>query len=641
MESEPLGICNPTPCLNGGLCFDIGNGTPFCSCDFPYSGQFCEIVGDACALEPCSNGTCIDGGDGTFTCDCDEGYGGTLCDIDTDRCNPNPCQNEGICIEEEEGISCTCAEGFEGDTCELVTVDLGLGSSFDESFGILTDFRSGFTGVLNGGVSWAAGQQGADIELDGTGYVAVSDPGADSALDIRETLSIVIWIRPDALGGTQMIVSKDNAYELEFGKVGTSAWDLRLNNSVTGQAVTPVQEGVWQHLAITWDGSLVKFYYNGVADGTAGFNGLLSSNDSDLGVGGRPAPPLSGGPVFFFTGGMDDVRIFDRVLTPEEVAGIFSSTVTDITPPSRSNALPGAPVAAGNTAAFLGLDTSEAASCRFDTTAGTAFAAMANPFAGSESATQHSEPIAGLSDDTIHRYFTRCRDILGNTNGDDFDLSFVVGNVDLVSNLAAFWPFDEGSGCQAFDATGAHDGALGPDCVGGNAPLWTTGINGTALDFDGADDEVSVTSTGVIQTPAELTISAWIRRVDGFGYQSILDLRDQGDDGYDLYTTNQRKLFMRVNNGVLTGNAVLNNGQWYHVTGVYDGDQIRLYVDGVLDASTSVGAKTIDVAALTLYIGRHFTSGNYGLNGDLDEVLLYTRGLTDIEVFENFLATQP
>jgi len=640
-ESEPLGICNPTPCLNGGICFDIGNGTPFCNCPFPFSGQFCEILGDPCSILPCANGTCIDGGDGTFTCDCDEGFGGTLCDLDTNLCDPNPCQNGGVCIEEEEGISCACSEGFEGETCQLVTVDLGLGSLFDEAAGILTDFRSGFTGVLNGGVSWGLGQQVTDIELDGSGYVAVADPGAGTALDITEALSIVIWIRPDALGGTQMLVSKDNAYELEFGKVRSSAWGIRLNNLVAGQATTPVEEGVWQHLAMTWDGSAVSFYYNGAADGTGTFTGPLASNDSTLGVGGRPAPLLSGGPVFFFTGGIDDVRIFDRVLTAEEVAAIFNTTVTDISPPGRSNAAPGAPVVAGATSTSLGLDTDEAANCRFDSAPATRFADMANVFTSAENAVQHSEGISGLSDDTINRYFARCQDTLGNTNGEDFDLSFVVGNVDLVSNLAAFWPFDEGSGCDAFDATGAHDGSLGPDCIGGNAALWTTGINGTALDFDGNDDEVSAASTAAVQTPAELTISAWVRRVDGSGFQSILDLRDQGADGYDLYTTNQHKLFMRVNDGALTGNAVLNKGQWHHVTGVYDGSQIRLYVDGLLDASSTVGAKSLDVAALTLYIGRHFTSPNYGFNGDLDEVLLYTRGLTDIEVFETFLSTQP
>ena len=639
-ETEPEGVCNPNPCLNGGFCFDF-NGTAFCNCPAPFSGTTCEIVGDACLLITCQNGaTCIDNGDGTATCDCPEGFAGEFCEINLDPCSSVTCENGGTCIDNgDETTSCDCPEGFEGDLCQLVSVDLGLGSLFDEGFGLETDFRSGFTGVLQGDAGWGLGQQGAALNVSGAGYVEVTDPGADTALDITDALTVLLWIRPDDLGGTQMLVSKDNAYELEIGKISSdTSWDLRLGNVVAGESTTPITEGLWQHVAATWDGTTVTYYHNGQAAGTGSHTAPLPSNDSSIGVGARPAPPTSGGPTFFFTGAIDDVRIFDRALSAEEISSIFDATVDDITPPVRSAALPGGPVAAGSTSTTLGLSTDEAATCRYGTAEGADYGDLPEVFPGSEGAVSHSVSLSGLTDNSIERYFSRCRDSLGNRNGDDFDLSFAVGNVDLLSDLAGFWAFDEASGCDALDATGVHDGSLGPDCLGGNGPQYIDGVVGSALSFDGTDDQVAAPTSAAIATPSEITIAAWIRRGTSFRFESIVDFRDQGTDGYDLYTTNSSRLFLRVNDGALTGSSVVTDGAWHHVVGVYDGNHMRLYVDGNLDATSTVGAKSIDVGALQLYIGRHFSLNTFGFTGNIDEVMLYTRGLSDIEVFETFMA---
>lgn len=644
---EPEGPCNPSPCLNGGFCFDFG-GNPFCSCVSPFSGTFCEIeniLPQCTPINPCLNGgTCTDNNDNTFSCECAPGFGGDTCDVDTDLCDPNPCLNGGSCFLDGESPACACPEGFEGDQCEIESASVGLGSFFDEAAGSQTDFRGGFTGVLNGGALWGIGQQVASLEVDGTGYVEVADPGAGSALDLTDAITISAWVRPDALGGNQMILSKDNAYELEIGKFDDAQYSLRLNNVVAGLGNRRLTEGVWQHLTATWDGTSIRMYYNGVLDGLGTFNGPLNSNDNHVGVAARPAPAVGGGPVFFLSGGVDDLRIYDVALSQAEVTALFTSTVTDIDPPVRSAALPGAPVAAGSSSATLGLTTDETAVCSFDATSGNRFADMSNAFANTLS-TSHTDTAGGLTDDSIHRFFARCRDGRGNTNSDDFDLSFVVGNVDLTSDLAAFWPLDEDAGCVALDLTGLHDGVLGPDCIdtnSGNTPNWTFGVNGSSLAFDGNLDEVAATATSVLQTPTQVTLSAWIRRPPpAFRFESIIDFRDAGTDGYDLYTTDQGKLFMRVSNGALAGSAVVTDNAWHQVVGVYDGSSIHLYVDGLLDSSASVGAQSIDVENAILYLGRNFSANFLGFGGQIDEVMIYTRALSDIEVFESFLASQP
>ncbi len=641
-DTTPPGLCNPNPCLNNGFCFEFGTQF-FCSCVPPFSGTLCEIenILPQCAPNPCLNGgTCTDNNDNTFDCECPTGYDGDTCEIDTDLCDPDPCFNGGVCFVDGEDATCSCPEGFEGDFCQTVVAEVGLGTFLDEGAGTVTDFRGGFTGILQGSSAWILAQQLDGLELQGDGYVEVSDPGSASGLDITDAISISAWVLPFELGGHQMVLSKDDAYELEIGKLGESQWNVRFNNVVAAVANSTIQADVWQHLAVTWDGATVTLYYNGVADGSAAFTGPLDSNNANLGIGARPAPATAGGPTFFFSGGVDDVRLYDTALSAAEVADLFSTTVTDIAPPVRSQGMPASALASGTTSTTLGVDTDESASCAFDTVPGSRFDDMPSLFA-TTGGTSHSEMLSGLTDNSINRYFVRCRDGRGNTNSTDVDLSFVVGEVDLVSDLAAFWPLDEGSGCSALDLTGQHDGALGPDCVGGDAPAWSSGVNGSGLTFDGNLDEVAATTTASLQTPTALTLSAWIRHGTSYRFESIIDYRDAATDGYDLYTTDQSKLFMRVNNGALASSATVTDGAWHHVVGVYDGSQIRLYVDGLLDGSSTVGPQSIDVSAALLYLGRNFSANFLGFTGDIDEVMIYTRALSDIEVFETFLSGQP
>ena len=509
-------------------------------------------------------------------------------------------------------------------------------ASFDEGSGVTADLGNGLTGMLTGGADWTTGQQGSALEFDGTGYVEALDDGNDSPLDITDALTVVLWMRPDELGGTQVLLSKDNAYELEFGKLGPSTWDLRANNIVQGTAQTPIAEGVWQQLAVTWDGTTVRYYHNGQPDGSAAFAGPLDTNNSNLGIGARPAAPPSG-PTFHFQGALDDVRLFDRALSDQEIADLFSTTVTDIVPPVRSNAAPGTAQPTFDSVAF-GLDTDEAADCRYELgTGGVRYAEMGADFTTTGGLT-HSDSTTPTTEVTV--FYVRCRDDLGNTHVDDFMVPVLVGSVDLLDQLAAYWGADEIMGCNLLDATGSHNGLLGPDCAGGNGPARVAGVFGNALDFDGGDDEVVASTTAALQTPSTVTLAAWIRHDDTTGYRAIVDVRDGNTDGYNLYLLNG-KPFMRVNDGTATSTEDVDDGEWHFVVGSYDGSTVRLYVDGFLAGSASIGAKSLQVNA-PVTLGHHFTgTTNYSFAGTLDEVAIYNRALGAAEVYQLFLDTQP
>ena len=673
--------CDPSPCLNGGICDSVGSIFLGCRCRFGFDGEFCETVLDICDPNPCANGgTCINNLDGTTSCDCAEGFSGELCETPDGPCNPDPCLNDGTCITDgttffgcscippftgqfcgestdpcnpdpclndgicqDDGIDflgCLCQPGFDGTTCETDNGLSYIGSDFDGDEAGISDFRQGLVGILDGGAAFTnIAQEGRQaLALDGTGYLEVDDAGAGSAVDFPNSFTLSLWARPDNLGGNQMLISKDDSFELEIGKIADSTWNLRINNIVIGESTVPVQEEVWQHLAVTWDGTDVLYYYNGEPAGESTFSGTAADNDNDLGVGGRPSEPQNGGPVFLFDGGIDEVRIYSSALTAEQVSNLVAVTLGDNTAPVLTNLLPVSPVTAG-TALTLGVTSDDdTTSCRAWLAPGERFDDMFLNMAAIGA--NHTLSIGSVADGSITRWYVRCRDAAGNTNNEDVEVAFVAGSVDLVTNLVGFWPLDDGAGCVATDASGFNDGNLGPDCLGGNGPIWEPAVNGTGLTFDGGDDVVSVPADPALETPTALTIAAWVKQDTSHIFRSIIDRRDAGDVGYDLFITDQSKLFLRVDDGVLTGNAVVADGSWHHVAGTYDGNELRLYVDGVLDASVVVGPKTIEVAA-DLLMGRQFAGSSFSLQGSLDEVMLYGRALSAIEVFQTYLSTQP
>ena len=133
---------------------------------------------------------------------------------------------------------------------------------------------------------------------------------------------------------------------------------------------------------------------------------------------------------------------------------------------------------------------------------------------------------------------------------------------------------------------------------------------------------------------------AWIQHSASGIFRSIIDRRDAGNDGFDLYIEPGSRLFMRANNATLTGNTVVADGQWHHVAGVYDGSSLKLYVDGQLDASTAASAGTLNVSG-PLFLGRHYANTQFSFAGNLDEAAVFERSLSAAEVLEHFTAGLP
>jgi hypothetical protein len=205
-------------------------------------------------------------------------------------------------------------------------------------------------------------------------------------------------------------------------------------------------------------------------------------------------------------------------------------------------------------------------------------------------------------------------------------------------------PFNELTGTIAGDVSGnGNTGTLL------NGPVWTTGKSGGALSFDGTDDTLYVAnplSLNVATT--SVTVSAWAyRSVDQPGMVSVLS-RQVGTSYYEHFylgfEDGKYRWFVNTTSGYsdLTLGGVAPLGQWVHLVGTYDGADVKLYVNGVLQFSTPhSGTLSGDITGLT--IGASHNDAAHlptdAFSGKVDEVNIYANALTGQEVLQLYQAT--
>lgn len=149
----------------------------------------------------------------------------------------------------------------------------------------------------------------------------------------------------------------------------------------------------------------------------------------------------------------------------------------DTTPPSRSAAAPSGVLATGVVQATLSLSTDESATCRYATTAGTAYAAMTTTFA-TTGGTSHASTVLGLVNGGAYGYYVRCIDAAGNANTDDYPINFSVSAIATASNCASAPPGT--IFCDDFEDTNLAGRYTDYDSAGGRfAPTTTEAHSGT------------------------------------------------------------------------------------------------------------------------------------------------------------------
>ena len=224
--------------------------------------------------------------------------------------------------------------------------------------------------------------------------------------------------------------------------------------------------------------------------------------------------------------------------------------------------------------------------------------------------------------------------------GDDPD-SFEVGN-NLANGgtrgIIHYWSLDDGAGTFSKDWTGNANGTL---TNMNPASDWTQGKLDGALNFDGSDDHISVPSSGVYDFGSQLTVCIWTH-VNTLGNTGSFVNKADGVVPYTKLEfnfnleTDGRVRFWISGNGINAFNFAfsadpISTNTWHHACGVYTGTTIQVFVDGVAGNSVAETSGNIYRGTEPLRIGRANFIGD-GLDGDIDDVRIYSRSLSAAEI---------
>ena len=151
-----------------------------------------------------------------------------------------------------------------------------------------------------------------------------------------------------------------------------------------------VAAGRWVHVAVTYDGSSFRAFVDGAAAGSP-LALSLPSVSAPVQVG---AWPSGSGNYDAFSGTIDEVRLYPRALTLDEIrtdmtTPISTGVVADTSPPLISAGLPTGTLAAGTTQTTMQVTTNESATCRYGTIPGVAYASMASAVRGNREHDPH------------------------------------------------------------------------------------------------------------------------------------------------------------------------------------------------------------------------------------------------------------
>lgn len=221
-----------------------------------------------------------------------------------------------------------------------------LALPFNEGSGLTAadSTGNGNNATLRNGAGWAAGKQGAALNLDGVDDLA-SIADAPTLAGFTNKITLAGWVRrPTAQNGWRHVITRQegttSADQFYLSFKDGSPW-FGLATTTSGNEKTGGGSGgalgEWVHLAGVYDGSKLILYVNGVKRSELPKTGPLvpSSRPVLIGANANTTNPLTGAERL--KGQLDDIRVYSRALSATEVAGLSQTQA----PPQVSISEPG------------------------------------------------------------------------------------------------------------------------------------------------------------------------------------------------------------------------------------------------------------------------------------------------------------
>ncbi|MGB0454840.1 MAG: LamG-like jellyroll fold domain-containing protein, partial [Bacteriovoracaceae bacterium] len=205
------------------------------------------------------------------------------------------------------------------------------------------------------------------------------------------------------------------------------------------------------------------------------------------------------------------------------------------------------------------------------------------------------------------------------------------------SNLVGYWKMDEGSWNGTADEVKDSSGNGNHGVRVGDATTTSDAKVGSgAGTFDGSGDYILVDHSSDLDNLSQITVATWVK----FGAEASWDAiickrstsrtfclaRDDTGGGYQFHITNSSNSGATAKS---TSSIVTN--EWKFVVGTYDGSEIKIYVNGVLETTTP---QTGQIKTNTGHLAFALEGDNltYPLNGSIDEVSIWNTELSSDDI---------
>ena len=591
------------------------------------------------------------------------------------------------------------------------TMSFTLGSlagywKFDETAGTTACDSSGahHHGRLINGPIWTASLDpnteavyGGALQFDGIDdYVVIEDY---TGVARRQSRTVAAWIKTNAVGDI-IAWGNDNPGEKwrfqiqnNYGPPGALGLDIN-SGSIAGE--TDLRDGLWHHVAAVLcdddspDVSEIELYVDGRRENITAVSPCPIDTVSDTEV--KIGAYLDADDPNYFSGCLDDVRIFGYALSPDEIAqlavtarhpdnphpdylypqleceyysGVFSALPDfDALFPDDRSLAPNfnlSPVAGPDNFAlrFLGflevfdkgeytfyLNSDEGSQLFIGDTLVVDNDGLHPPVetSGAISLQAGKHAVSVL-------YFERdlSETLQVSYQGPGFDkMPIPDSRLSHVAGLLTRWKLDDDAG-QITDGTPDH----GYRGVLRNDPQWRPDqgqIDGALL-FDGIDDFVEIQGFHGITGSHSRTVTAWIKTSGsgeiltwgqpGIGALWMMQIQNtNGDPG---------TLGLEVGGGYIVGETDLRDGLWHHVAAVLNAENIptpdvshiKLYVDGRSENISAVQAQSIHTAGdYDVTVGVYQFSGKL-FSGLIDDVRIYNLALTPDNITDLYYQGNP
>ena len=461
------------------------------------------------------------------------------------------------------------------------------------------------------------GNTNSALSFDGNSHYVQCKTGAY----FGSNYTVPAWVNPVAYNSYSRILDFGNGgpsyntdLALSSGTSGQPYFEVYIGGAQIGECTSPsvIPLNKWTQVVGTCDGTHLTLYFNGMMQNQVSLQLNRQPITTVLNYFGKSN--WTGDQ--YFDGIFDDIRIFDRALSSNEVAQLFAveADVPIITQQPQAQT-----VDAGSTVTF-----SVTASANHPLT----YQWRTNdvPLAG---ATNSILTLTNVQSANIGFYSVAVSNSVTGVVSIGALLSLTGAADPTLNGLVAYYPFNG----DVKDASGN-----GYDGTNFNVTMETNrfGVASAAGQFNGTSSYVILPSAlvNLMSGTNPMSISAWVETspaVTNTGNKDIVDIGAASQNAVFAVLMLSGDLFYSEWGSTynLSSGIPIGDNSWHHCVASYDGLNVSLFVDGGFASARSAFADRLNTIG-TIGVRADLVAEFW--NGGIDDVRIYNRALSSDEV---------